>query len=451
MATVVVIGAGLAGSLLASRLAATRAGHDGHRVIVIEQSSRNIPIRITDRGRPASLDTHAGAGFGGTSHFWHNGLIELEADDYARWPLPARDLQRHLPAAHEALSGAGLDLVKEIEAQLRGDFDGAGVPMRLLGRPLFYPVRRRNLWQSEEMPGRGVTKIVGRVERLQIDDGGRVRGAVLHGGAQPVNGDLFILCGGGLGSPVLLQASGVAPNAGRFYFDHPCGFVGEIAVRADLNKVWNRFDRRLHGSVRLPLVIKRQRQKFAFYLRPAGATGLKVKSVLSDLRNAPLDPRNYLRLLLRTNDLVEAVSLRAGINIPTRRFLLYMVAEQLPQEDCSIFSAGGAITRDWQLDAAFFAEANRAIEQLLADLAPIVTRATVFPDWADDLQTCAHHCGTARMADAAPDGVSDRDGRVFGTENLLVCDGSAIPAAAYANTGLTIAALALRMAETLRA
>ena len=52
--------------------------------------------------------------------------------------------------------------------------------------------------------------------------------------------------------------------------------------------------------MRLPLVIASGTQKFAFYLRPAGPTGLKVKSVLSDLRNRPFDPRLYARLLLHT-------------------------------------------------------------------------------------------------------------------------------------------------------
>src|SRR5712691_5234809 len=100
MATIVVIGAGLAGSLIASRLASR------HRVTMIEQSRRCTPLRVFDRGRPAVLDPHASAGLGGTTAYWHNGLIELAASDYAAWPLPADELRRHIPAAHEALSGA---------------------------------------------------------------------------------------------------------------------------------------------------------------------------------------------------------------------------------------------------------------------------------------------------------------------------------------------------------
>ena len=75
----------------------------------------------------------------------------------------------------------------------------------------------------------------------------------------------------------------------------------------------------------------------------------------------------------------------------------------------------------------------------------------MFADWPDDITTAAHHSGTCRMAAAAETGVCDRDGGVFGTKNLFVCDGSVLPNTGYANTGLTIGALALRMAETVLA
>src|SRR5580704_16825295 len=147
MATIVIIGAGLAGSLLASRLAAR------HRVIVIEQARKSAPLRVVDRGRAAGLDPHVGMGLGGTTSLWHNGLIELAADDYAAWPLRAEDLARHIGAAHTALSGASLARVREIAAELRNGFAAAGVPEKLLGTPMFYPARRRNVWHAANPRG----------------------------------------------------------------------------------------------------------------------------------------------------------------------------------------------------------------------------------------------------------------------------------------------------------
>lgn len=445
MAQVVVIGAGLAGSLLASRLAGR------HRVTVIERADRNVPLRVVDRGRPAGLAEHAGCGPGGSSHLWHNGLIELENEDFAGWPITAADLAPHMDAAHRALSGVERATAQEIEAELRGAFSAAGIATHLLGRSLFYPARRRNLWVSEGLAGKPITRITGRVERIVVDDGGRARAAVLARRTEPVAGDVFILCAGGLGSPPVLAASGVAPNAGRFYHDHPVGFVGEVTLRADINRLWNRFDRRLRGSLRLPLAIRSGGRKYAFYFRPAGPAALKAKSVLSELRNKPFDPRLYVRLLAHTNDVVEALSLKAGVNIPTRRFVLYMCAEQRPQDNVAVTAEDDTIARDWVLDADFRTAAAAAIEKLLCELAPLCERRTIFPGWFDDLATAAHHSGTCRMSADPATGVCDGDGRVFGTLNLHVCDGSLIPSAGYANTGLTIGALALRLAEMLDA
>jgi choline dehydrogenase-like flavoprotein len=48
------------------------------------------------------------------------------------------------------------------------------------------------------------------------------------------------------------------------------------------------------------------------------------------------------------------------------------------------------------------------------------------------------------MAMNASEGVVDADLQVFGTDNLFVADGSALAYSGHANTGLTIAALALK-------
>jgi choline dehydrogenase-like flavoprotein len=60
-----------------------------------------------------------------------------------------------------------------------------------------------------------------------------------------------------------------------------------------------------------------------------------------------------------------------------------------------------------------------------------------------------HHMGTTRMADDPRDGVTDRDGRVHGIDNLWVAGSSLFPTGGYANPTLTIVALALRQAARL--
>lgn len=62
----------------------------------------------------------------------------------------------------------------------------------------------------------------------------------------------------------------------------------------------------------------------------------------------------------------------------------------------------------------------------------------------------AHEVGTMRMADNGT-GVVDADLRVLGYDNLYVCDNSVLPSSPAANPTLTLAALAIRLAEHLRA
>ena len=60
-----------------------------------------------------------------------------------------------------------------------------------------------------------------------------------------------------------------------------------------------------------------------------------------------------------------------------------------------------------------------------------------------------HPLGTCRMGATADDGVIDFDHRVWGTENLYVVDGSAVPSSLGVNPQITIMALATRAADRL--
>ncbi len=68
-----------------------------------------------------------------------------------------------------------------------------------------------------------------------------------------------------------------------------------------------------------------------------------------------------------------------------------------------------------------------------------------------NIPTTAHILGGAVIAPDPEQGVVDADQRVFGYENLLVCDGSAIPANVGVNPSLTITALAEHAMSTIPA
>ena len=64
-----------------------------------------------------------------------------------------------------------------------------------------------------------------------------------------------------------------------------------------------------------------------------------------------------------------------------------------------------------------------------------------------EFQRHAHVLGTARMAATEADGVCDADGRLFGAENIYLCDNSTFPSGLTVNPALTQMALALRCAD----
>lgn len=59
----------------------------------------------------------------------------------------------------------------------------------------------------------------------------------------------------------------------------------------------------------------------------------------------------------------------------------------------------------------------------------------------------AHACGTCRMARSPDQGVTDPSGKVFGIDNLYICDASLFPTSCGVNPSLTIAAVSMKLAE----
>jgi cholesterol oxidase len=88
----------------------------------------------------------------------------------------------------------------------------------------------------------------------------------------------------------------------------------------------------------------------------------------------------------------------------------------------------------------FIPVANQAAEWLAERTGGIAQSSTT--EALMNIPTTAHILGGAVIGHSPEDGVVDARQRVFGYENLLVCDGAAIPANVGVNPSLTIAALA---------
>jgi len=198
----VIVGAGLAGSILAAELA------ENFDVTVVELSQKNraLAIPLTDAGWPAGLSPHVGSGPGGTTALWNNGLIELEEDDYVHWPVSRQELQPYLSRAYPLLSGVSREAVANCYEELSAIHVSRGIPKDIIGNGLYYPLQRRNLWHSLGVAKKPIRVVTARARHL-IVDGQRAAGVAIeleNGKMEKLQADYFILSAGGLSSPLLI-------------------------------------------------------------------------------------------------------------------------------------------------------------------------------------------------------------------------------------------------------
>lgn len=450
----IIVGAGLAGSIIASQLL------EQFDVTVIDLAlrKRKLPTPILDEGISAKLDPHVGAGPGGTTNFWHNGLIELEADDFQKWPFGKEALVPYYKKGYEVLGGVDRAAVSTACERMRERHIQRGVPEKLLGNCIFYPQRRRNLWRHLGLKKKKVRFVVGNVTRFELNANGLSQSVIIEStkGEQRITGDVFICCAGGLSSPVLMSNTAQAaslklPAIGSYYNDHPMAWIAQIKLDIRLYDIWNHFAPSLHGSLRMPFVVREQNIKYCFYIRTQSLNRRgRMKSVLTELRNAPFNPKSYFKLLRAGDDIIEILAFKFGINIPSWRFSVLMLSEQEPQDRISISGdKKGNIVRHWDLPISFAKDAEDALRKMLGAFGDRVREVHMLPGWQTTLQTGAHHSGTCKMGTSPETAVCDANLKVFGTQNLFICDGSVLPQSGYANTGLTIGALALKLSDHL--
>jgi hypothetical protein len=460
---VVIVGAGLGGCYLA-------AGLVEHFNVTMVELSDERPLlrdRVRDEARPAVTYPNIESGFGGTTKAWHNALMEIDAIVFEKkWPFSKNTIEPYYEQAYRALSGTTREHVFKFADALRDNLINMGFPRSLLAQNMFIPKVRVNVWNTLALKGK-VKAIEGEVTELIPDGEGRIGKVKIrrqNGEHMFVDADFFVLAAGGLCSPLLLQKLAKSwpleglQHAGVHYEDHPIAFVGEVELDKPLYKLWDYPVKTTtsNANIRLPFSLYCNNLNISFQLRPAHHLRLskprtKIISVLTDLRNFPFKPINYWRLLTHVDDVFDILSFKFGLRIPTRNYAILMVAEQPPSSYCAVWKKDNNtdISRRWEVGDSYIKDLNKAIQLFLKTIRPIIKQSRVFPDWPAHIYSSSHHSGTAQMSKSPENGVCDLNGQVHGLSNLFVCDGSLIPASGFVNTGLTIAALAMRMSDFL--
>ncbi len=443
---VVVIGAGLCGSVMSALL------RNDFQVTVIERGPKKKPLFDDVDCDTGELNTsiNRAEGLGGTTNYWHNALIELDDKDLRKAGIePAGFASYYRKAWQFFLSKGELDACDGVRDKNTATLQGGASTVA----HMVLPQARHNVWKlaNERYPGDNVNVVYGRATRI-VDGGVEVEGG------QKLAADHVIACGGGMGTPILLASSlgqdnGFVPG----YHDHPMAYVAKVKLRPDskLKKVSSTAT--LSADVRAGLVYESDDLKTVVYLRPAvdmrlGSIMGPARYILSDLRNDPFSPKKIRMLLGNLEAVREAILFKTRLGFRGNYYSMLILGEQTPLKTRGLqMGKGRRPSLNWHVTPDELKSYEASVDKFFAEFADDIIERKVVPTASWEFRNAAHHSGTATSFVAAPGDTSKEFFSVTGLPNTYVCDGSLLRAAGIANSGLTLVALAYRLADLVRA
>ncbi len=482
---IVIVGSGMGGASLAAGLAPS-----GARIVIIERGRpipddapardpnrifRNSAFRSDETWLDAAGRRFAPGNYyhvGGNSKLYGAVLLRYRAEDFAdmaheggvspAWPFPYATLAPYYDAAERlyAVRGDGTDDPTEPPraapypyppvpdepaiAAVRDRLKRVGVhPFSLPlgvdidrwlagGRTTWdgYPDTRCGKMDAETcglaaaLAHPNVTLLTGaRVTGLTAGQRGQIVEVAYRQDGTDVRviPGVVALCAGAVQSAALLLASGLANRSdqvGRCFMNHNA--TGFLAI-----------DPRFHNT--------------AVYQKTFGLNDW----YLSDGAGGP--PLGNMQLLGRVvPDILQAQVPR--MPMPLARWIsrhaidLYAISEDLPDPESRVVLRGADIQLVWR-------RSNMTAHHRLVAQIKRTFRAAGFPVVLSRLfdgRVPSHQCGTVRIgADPAASPI-DPDCRAWDHPNLFVTDAACLPTSAAVNPALTVAAMALRAADTIR-
>lgn len=497
---VCILGAGAAGITLAMQFAGAPL-----RVAVVESGGFDYDddtyalLGAESIGHPyPALEMSRLRYLGGTSNHWGGHCvplrpIDLEARDWipdSGWPIAWDELERYYRRAHRVLWIGDYDYDPEKVAARAGlplfPIDPRHGVETVVSR--YHAVRFGEVYREalRSAPNIAVHLWANAIEIERSADSPRVtavRARTLDGRGHTVRARWFVMALGGIENARLLLASrsvepGGLGNAhdlvGRYFLEHvwlPVGLVVPES-RDAINALYVEEQEQPEGyRFRAHLALGEAAQR---RLRTAGFRAeLGLIEVPNSVTSAEelaealvaFDWDEGMRASLRraVQDADEVIGYLFG-TIGFGGYYLRNYFEPMPNRDSRVTlserrdSLGQPrATVDWRLSPADYETLHTAHTVIAAALersgfgrlrSPVLDVARGQLDHATG---GCHHCGTTRMSADPRRGVVDADGRVHGLDNLYVAGSSVFPTVGYANPTLTIVALAIRLADHLKA
>ena len=454
---VAVIGAGLSGSLMSALL------RDDFEVTLIEQGRKTRPLfdDIDCAEGEVNSSINRAEGLGGTTNYWHNALIELDDVDLRKAGIEPRAFAPYYAKAWEFFLSPSE--ISECSRRRAENESTIGTSACTLAH-MVLPQTRHNVWElaNARLPGAPIEVAYGRAERIVPGKAG-ARGHVIvrdKRGVQRIEADTFLVCAGGLSTPVLLSRSlGEETAFCDGYHDHPMAYVAKVKLRADSRLKVVSCTTTQSAEVRAGIVFETAGLKTVVYLRPAidmrmGSITGNARYILSDLRNDPFSMTKILKLLRNVEAVREAILFKTRSGFRGDYYSLLILGEQTP-----IRTRGLALSSDkrpmlnWHVTEEERSSYASSVERFLAEFSSDILEHRVVPSAQWEFRTAAHHSGTAHRFLAPPSAPGNTPLDFFavqGLDSTFVCDGALLRAAGITNSGLTLVGLGYRLAELLR-
>jgi choline dehydrogenase-like flavoprotein len=499
-ADICILGAGAAGILLATQLAAA-----GRRVTLLEGGGRHLEAASQELYRSElpglpHQGIHEGRfrTYGGTTTRWGGQILELDAADFeprpyvsgSGWPFPKSTLTRFY---ERALRFEGLRRVERDDARV---WAALGLTAPDLGPDFsmlfsrwcpernFAELHARELLSSRRLSVYLHASAIG----LTLNHAATAIRAVEirnHAGrTATVTADNFILALGGIETTrLLLQPlqQGTAPwqtngLLGRHYQDH-IGLNGITIHDVSTQPAQQYFGFVMADGFQYNSKIHLSRE------HQAAHSALNIAGTIFIAEDKGRDrASNLLRTLVRQRKLpTPAQALDATLHMPSlvtqrisralygeapewKHTILTVHCEQSPLSASSITlsadrdALGLLRTRlDWQIsdhEIASLRSYVRIAAQTFAakGFASLKIPPGFFEDDALVRSMCGdsnHHMGSTRMSASATQGIVDTDLKLHGIANGFVCSSSVFPCSGFSNPTHTVLALAMRLSDHL--
>ncbi|KAA5608916.1 GMC family oxidoreductase [Rhodovastum atsumiense] len=462
-----------------------------------------------------ALDRTRSRYFGGSSNCWGGFCRPLDAHDFqvrdwvpnSGWPFGLAELLPYYRRAHALLQIGPFEYDPQTWQDWIGRPDSRFIPfdreqvLNIVSQ-LSPPTRFGRIYGEAIARSGNVTAFLhANVTAIEAPgNGSQVTGVevrTLSGAAFRVAARCYVLATGGIETPRLLLASNRHHPAGlgnehdlvgRYFMDHPRIRNGEI-VFSDPRAFSRIYD--VHVTYPGGTAARGTKISSHFGLSPAiqGRERLGNTRCYVTSRFVGDHPESYAALKLLYQALNRGSSLRGrrgevlravARNLPrvavlavglkfrpgflARGFTLETVVEPSPLPDSRVMLGEGRdrlgvprVRVDWRLGEMEKRTFRRTQEILGAELERIgagtvrVAAPREGEPWPETLDGCWHHMGTTRMHADPRQGVVDPSCRVHGMENLFIAGSSVFPTGGSDMPTITIVALALRLAEHIKA